>query len=691
MNEYRKEPYEEDEEDELDYNESNLKDDENEKGDDPEFKKTRNKKVAINLTAVLEKKPLEIFPKGTKITAQVVLAKLRELARQRGKKLTIFVEVMDQLNQLKKIISEHQLGSGLEVKLTCLLILYRSDNFVRGTNYIAASEWLEVVQDVERLLTFTDSVNIYPRLTEEEEVVELTSEQQTYKVNGDILSYIEKLDDLLIRHLQAADPHTTEYVALLKNENVLYKLLLDSRTFVESFHNENYNCRLYSLLLSHVYYKKLNILKKVDELIGVPHDPEFLKKLCNYLYAHSSIGPLRARAILCHIYFLSLHDHWQEARDLLLMSHLQDSIHLADVDTQILYNRVLAQLGLCAFRCGKIVEAHSCLYDLTSSGRAKDLLAQGFTNQRHSMRTPEQQAAEKSRQVPFHLHINLELVECVCLSCAMLLEIPNIAANPYDNKRRVISKQFRRLLEHNNRLPFSGPPENTREHIVAAAKCLSHGNWKGACDLLFNIKVWPLLASLDKVKEILEAKVKEEGLKTYLFTYGPMYDSLRLDELSGMFELNSKHVRNLVTRLMIRGELRASWDQERDCIVMHKNEPTRLQHLAKQLADKGAVLVENNERFLDMLTGVYGYRDNIRGRVGPHDSQVTRRYPLRGEGHGGRGARGIQGSSVGGGRGGRGWAWGKGGGLDAPVESFSGGGRFDSRFMQNKSTLAGQL
>jgi hypothetical protein len=68
-----------------------------------------------------------------------------------------------------------------------------------------------------------------------------------------------------------------------------------------------------------------------------------------------------------------------------------------------------------------------------------------------------------------------------------------------------------------------------------------------------------------------------------------------------------------------------------------------------------------------------------------------RRYPLRGEGHGGRGARGIQGSSVGGGRGGRGWAWGKGGGLDAPVESFSGGGRFDSRFMQNKSTLAGQL
>ena len=208
-----------------------------------------------------------------------------------------------------------------------------------------------------------------------------------------------------------------------------------------------------------------------DQLINIiesatpspsPDSSTLVHDLCVFLYQTTNVR-VRARALLCHVYHLAVHGQYHRARDMLLMSHLQEQAGAADVSTQILFNRTMVALGLCAFRNGMIKESASALQELCSSGRIKELLAQGTGASgpgRYGERNLEQERIEKLRQLPFHMHVNLELLECVYLTCAMLLEVPNMAKNVHDARRRIISKPFRRMLDYNNRQSFTGLLQN---------------------------------------------------------------------------------------------------------------------------------------------------------------------------------------------------------------------------------------
>jgi len=355
-------------------------------------------------------------------------------------------------------------------------------------------------------------------------------------------------------------------------------------------------------------------------------------------------------------YHYAVHDHFQPARDLLHLSSLQEKAMESDIHTQILYNRVLAQMGLCAFRLGKIQDAHNCLMDVCMHNKARELLAQGLSYGRSQEKSQEQERAERLRQLPYHMYINLEVLESAHHICAMLLEVPNLAMQAIDpTNKRIISRVLRRALEHHDKQVFVGPPENAKEAVVSAAKALQRGDWQSACGAIEDLKLWEHvdIGSLEngkKVREMIKDKVKTEALRTYLFAYASIYDAFHLDQLVCMFDLPSKTVHSIVSKMMIKEEITAFWDESSKYLLMQHVEPTPLQRLALTLADKGAAAVEQNERLVDHKTGGnLGFKEQNR------DGKGATRWDL-GDGKGQRrfGGKGGFNDSKGKGKGGRG-------------------------------------
>lgn len=140
-------------------------------------------------------------------------------------------------------------------------------------------------------------------------------------------------------------------------------------------------------------------------------------------------------------YNFSIHNRYQTARDYLLMSHISDQIASYEIFNQVLYNRVIVQMGLAAFRLGYINEAHQAMQELCSLQRTKEILSQGVS--RYVILEKE----ERRNLLPYHLHINVEVIESIYYTCAMLLEIPVIAQDAKEGNKKVISKLFRKLFD----------------------------------------------------------------------------------------------------------------------------------------------------------------------------------------------------------------------------------------------------
>lgn len=341
-----------------------------------------------------------------------------------------------------------------------------------------------------------------------------------------------------------------------------------------------------------------------------------LNDLCQHIFKYGD-ERTKTRALLCSVFHHALHDRFHKARDLLLISHIQDVVDKVDTKTQILFNRALAALGLSAFRAGLINKAHDCLSGICSGKimQVRELLAQGQS--RWPDKDPEQERIERRRQMPYHMHINHDLLDCCYLTCAMLLDLPTIAR--YGIGRPSYNQAFRRYYLNYSRQIFTGPPENTREHVMAASKALLAGEWKKGSNYILGMDVWNLIPNEGggQVKAMLSERIKDEALRTYLLSsVVSAYGSISLEHLCESFEMEAPTVRRIVSKMIFNKEMSAAWDG--DTLIITKTEQSSLQQLSVRVSEKVGQLAESNERLLDPLNGfqMFGNREDWQDQRG---------------------------------------------------------------------------
>lgn len=547
-----------------------------------------------------------------------VFTTLKQISESRGKKN---IDKFEQIAELETLLESS--SSSKPYELISLYQMLLSIRFDASSNQASMpiDQWKKNQTDINLFLDLLErvadqyQVSELGRATDDIDVEPEANASGVKVVLGSVASYVERLDDEFTRSLQNTDPHSTEYIERLKDETDLYKLIVRAQVYVESTTPEDVRnkaegeqlARLVFRRLDHIYYKPSQLvtatetrawsgLSREDGLTQSADEPaSIIEKLSSFL--HKQTNDIYAkRALLASIYYFAVNSDYQKARDLFLQSKVYETIQTADSGIQVQYNRALVQLGLSAFRNGEIEESNQILNEIANSQRLKELLGQGFLSKYPSQAT----TSEKLKLLPFHMHINLELLECVYVTSSLLIEIPNmaIAAASSRDKRKASLKSFKSKLEFHDRQYFTGPPESIKDHLVHASKSLQKGDWNKAYELLSSIKIWKLFPNHEELLHMLKNQLQVEGLRTYIFTYKNVFSKLSVDKLSKTFEIAQEEIIAILSKSLDAGDIKGAFDDDKRFINFVSDEPqrTRLQELAIVMNEKVLILKEKNEK-----------------------------------------------------------------------------------------------
>ena len=546
---------------------------------------------------------------------------LKTISESRGKKN---IDKLEQIATLEKLL-EANVSKSSPFELISIYQMLLSVRFDASSNqaFMPLEQWQKNEHDLGKLLDLLEAnVDTYQvselgSTTDDIDIEPVANAQSVKVIFGSITSSIDRLDDELTKSLQHTDPHSIEYVERLKDESTIYNLIVRGQAYVESITPEDVKykseqlARIVLRRLEHIYYKPKQLIKANEEEAwrNIEYNSSIVSKgssvdevidqLTEFLQKQQKNKTYGKHAILFSIYYYAVNSQYEKAKELFLRSQFYSNINSVESSLQVQYNRALVQLGLSAFRAGSIEESHKILNEIVNSQRSKELLGQGFNSKFPNQAT----VLERQKLLPFHQHINLELLECVFMTCSLLIEIPTLAAianNHKDSKRKNASlKSFKSKLDFHDRQFFTGPPESIKDHIVHASIALQKGDWLKSYNLLSSIKIWKLFPDNDKLLAMMKNQLQIEGLRTYIFTYKSVFKKLSIEKLQQIFQLSKDEVVSILEKMITTGNVSGGEIIDNKFISFTSTtEPQRskLQELAIVLNEKIQLLTEKNEK-----------------------------------------------------------------------------------------------
>jgi hypothetical protein len=329
----------------------------------------------------------------------------------------------------------------------------------------------------------------------------------------------------------------------------------------------------------------------------------------------SSDPTTKTMATLAHVYHVAVRDQYHRARDLFFSANVQLDPTSDNQDALVRYNRVIAQIGLCAFRTGLFNESHTVLSELCAKNpkELRDLLGQTDllrAARRYGDEDEEKIARDRLRLVPPHHAMPAELIEQGHLVLSMANDIIVEAKNPDERPQR--SKQFFNLCKRHQNAVLSGPPVSDANRIYAAYLALQDGDIETALRNVKALAGWKYLPPKSNALALLEQKLRVDGLKVFLISRGQHYASLTVNAVCQRFGLSEEEVKTTVSRLILDHTLVGHWDHDDTHVVIERGPQSRFHLLARDCCDKVSQFAAYNEAPGATNTG----RDGRGGRGG---------------------------------------------------------------------------